>query len=111
MNTLIKTIATGVMVSFLTTNTFALNGKHTTPEKEIQKHLAFPNVLVPVSKTESTKVEVLFTTQEDGQVNFVIAKTYNEQLKKEIEKNFAKLVLKSIKPNVCYGVTLNLKTV
>lgn len=111
MKPFIKIVATSIITCTMSINTFALNNKHTTPEKEIQKHLAFPNVLMPLSKTESTKVEVLFTVQEDGQVNFVLAKTNNEQLKKGIEKNFAKLVLKTIKPNVCYGVTLNLKTV
>jgi hypothetical protein len=108
MKTLKLMIAT-VFVS-LTLNGFAGTGGEGTTEKEIQKHLSFPNILLPVNKSHSNKVDVVFTTNESGKVNLVIAKTENESLKKEIEKNFSKLVLKTTKPNVCYGVTLKLKT-
>jgi hypothetical protein len=108
MKTLKLMIAT--VFASLTLNSMAVTGGEGTTEKEIQKHLSFPNILMPVNKTQSNKVDVVFTTNENGQVNLVIAKTENKDLKKEIEKNFSKLVLKTTKPNVCYGVTLNLKT-
>jgi hypothetical protein len=94
----------------LTLNGIAGTGGEGITEKEIQKHLSFPNILLPVNKSQSNKVDVVFTTNESGKVNLVIAKTDNEHLKKEIEKNFSKLTLKTTKPNVCYGVTLKLKT-
>lgn len=105
----IKLMIATVFVS-LTINSMAVTWGEGTTEKEIQKHLSFPNILMPVNKTQSNKVDVVFTTNENGRVNLVIAKTDNADLKKEIEKNFSKLVLKTTKPNVCYGVTLNLKT-
>lgn len=108
MNSVKKTIIAGLILSTLSSSALANNGDQTTAEKEIQKHLAITNT--SLSKKDNMKVDVVFTTQEDGHVNFVIAKTDNEQLKKEVEDRFSKIVLKTIKPNVCYGITLNLKT-
>lgn len=78
--------------------------------KQIQEHLFFPNILIQPNQNVS-KIEVLFTTDVDGKVNFVLAKTDNKELKKEIEKNFSGLVLKDIKPNVCHAITIKLKIV
>lgn len=108
MNSIKKTIIASLILSALNTTMLANNGNQTTAEKEIQKHLAITTTSLP--KKDNMKVDVVFTTQEDGRVNFVIAKTDNEQLKKEVEDRFSKIVLKTIKPNVCYGITLNLKT-
>lgn len=105
----LKLMIAAVFVSLTLTGLAGTGGDGTT-EKEIQKHLSFPNILLPINKTQCNKIDVVFTTNENGQVNLVIAKTENESLKKEIEKNFSKLVLKTTKPNVCYGVTLKLKT-
>lgn len=78
--------------------------------KQIQEHLFFPNILIQPNQNVN-KIEVLFTTDIEGKVNFVLAKTDNKELKKEIEKNFSGLVLKDIKPNVCHAVTIKLKIV
>jgi hypothetical protein len=81
----------------------------TETSKQIQEHLFFPNIIIQANQTN--KVEVLFTTDNDGKVNFVLAKTENKDLKKEIEKHFSNLTLKDIKPNVCHAITLKLKIV
>ena len=76
-------------------------------EKTIKRHMSFPNVIWV--KNSSEKVEVVFTTNEKGKVNFVIAKTANEILKSEIEKQFSELTLLKIKSNVAYSIVFNIK--
>ena len=78
-------------------------------EKTIKQHISFPNVILPIQHTE--KVEVIFTTSETGKVNFVLAKTENDMLKKQIEKQFAELTLTKIKSNVAYSIVFNIKTI
>jgi hypothetical protein len=56
-------------------------------------------------------VEVVFTTSENGKVNFVLAKTDNSILKKQIEKQFSELTLSKIKSNVAYSIVFNIKTI
>jgi len=76
-------------------------------EKTIKRHMSFPNVIW--KKNSSEKVEVVFTTNEKGKVNFVIAKTANQNLKNEIEKEFSELTLLEIKSNVAYSIVFNIK--
>lgn len=78
-------------------------------EKTIKDYFKFPQIIVPVN--ESQKVEVLFTTNLNGKVDFVLAKTEDQNLKMEIEKQFLKLNLTKLKSDVVHSVTLNIKTV
>lgn len=78
-------------------------------EKAIKQHITFPNVLMPINQTQ--KVEVVFTTAENGKVNFVLAKTENDILKKQIEKQFLELTLSKIKSNVAYSIVFNIKKI
>lgn len=78
-------------------------------EKTIKQHITFPNVLMPINQTQ--KVEVVFTTSENGKVNFVLAKTENDILKKQIEKQFLELTLSKIKSNVAYSIVFNIKKI
>lgn len=78
-------------------------------EKTIREHVTFPNLILPIEKNE--KVEVVFTTTESGKVNFVLAKTSNEILKKEIEKKFLSLTLSKLKANVAHSIVFNFKTI
>lgn len=78
-------------------------------EKTIKDYFKFPQIITPVN--ESQKVEVLFTTNLQGQVDFVLAKTLDENLKSEIEKQFLKLNLIKLKSEVVHSVTLNIKAV
>lgn len=69
------------------------------------------SVKVPADlKAQGKKVEILFTTSQSGEVNFVLAKTNNSSLKKEIEKQFYTLRFAGLKENVVNSVTLNFKT-
>jgi hypothetical protein len=77
-------------------------------EKTIKEHVKFPNLILPVQKSE--KVEVVFTTSENGKVNFVLAKTENAALKQSIEKQFSNLTLNQLKANVAYSIVFNFKT-
>ncbi len=56
------------------------------------------------------KVNVVFTVNEAGQVNLVIANTENPSLKKDIEEQFLKLSLKQLKANNAYSIQFNFKT-
>lgn len=81
-------------------------------EKTIHDFFKFPHVLIPrlVEKGQTNKIEVLFTTDINGNVNFVLAKTKDLLLKKEIEKQFTNLHLKKIKQDVVHSVVLNFRT-
>lgn len=56
------------------------------------------------------KVNVVFTVNEAGQVNLVIANTESQSLKKDIEEQFMKLSLKQLKANNAYSIQFNFKT-
>lgn len=83
-------------------------------EKTIKDYFKFPQMLMGYQESEklvSKKVEVLFTTDQNGVVNFSLAKIDDEDLKKEIEKQFSKLKLPKLKHDVVYSVILNFRTV
>jgi hypothetical protein len=105
-------ITKGSLALALTVTAFfarANNGnENISAEKTIKEHVKFPNLILPVQKTE--RVEVTFTTGENGKVNFVIAKTDNQQLKQTIEKQFSELTLSQLKANEAYSIVFNFKT-
>lgn len=71
-------------------------------KKEIQNKLIFT--------TETPeKVEVVFLTNTNGEIDLAIVKTNNKLLKHTLEKNFLKLHLDNAKANNVYSVILNLK--
>lgn len=113
-NNKIKTMVllTGLIITSLSVkpNTVSgLNPEANETEKTIKDYFKFPQIVIPVN--ESQKVEVLFTTDKSGNVDFVLAKTIDANLKTEIEKQFLKLNLAKLKNNVVHSVTLNIKTV
>jgi hypothetical protein len=90
------------------TNTASAESK-----KTIRDYFKFPQILatrVESKNVSHNTVEVLFTTNESGHVNFALAKTQNEELKKEVEKQFYKLYLPKLKQDVVHSVVLNFKT-
>lgn len=56
------------------------------------------------------KVNVVFTVNEAGHVNLVIANTKSQALKTAIEEQFMKLDLKQLKANNAYSIQFNFKT-
>ncbi len=74
-------------------------------EKTIKESVKFTN------KNYNQKVEILFTTDKKGDVNFVLAKTENTNLKKEIEKQFFGMHLSKLKQDVVHSIILNFKTI
>jgi len=83
-------------------------------EKVIRHYFKFPHILMPVNESRAivnNKVEVLFSTDSTGKVNFALAKTQDEELKKEIEKQFMALQLKQLKSEVVHKVVLNFRTI
>lgn len=77
--------------------------------KTIKEQIKFPNLFMGLNQIE--KVNVLFTVNETGEVNLVIANTTNETLKKTIESQFIKLKLNNLKANNTYSVVFNFKTI
>lgn len=77
-------------------------------EKQIREQVKPEMPIAPLHKSES--VEVLFTTAENGTVNFVLAKTNNTEARQEIEKQFSRLHLRNLKANVAYSIVINFKT-
>lgn len=56
------------------------------------------------------KVNVVFTVNEAGHVNLVIANTKSQALKTAIEEQFRKLDLRQLKANNAYSIQFNFKT-
>lgn len=82
-------------------------------KKTIREYFKFPQILAAreeVKNVSNNTVEVLFTTNDKGQVNFALAKTQNGDLKHEVEKQFYKLYLPKLKQDVVHSVVLNFKT-
>ncbi len=77
--------------------------------KIIEEHIKFPNFKMYQPREE--KVNVIFTVNETGCVNLVIANTTNAVLKRSIEEQFLKLTLKQLKANNAYSIQFNFKTI
>ena len=104
----------------LSLSAFAANSAHksptvtanTSPEKTIATFFKFPKVLIAHAEKESilnVKVEVIFVTDKEGNVTYADAKTKDQKLKEEIEKQFLALKLNDVKENVAHSVILNFK--
>jgi hypothetical protein len=116
MKTLIKKSIILLSAGFLFS--FNLNAKEKeTPKtliiseasKTIKEHIKFPDVLLNFNQEE--KVNVVFTVNDTGHVNLVVANTQNENLKKSIETQFMKLTLNHLKADNAYSVVFNFKTI
>ncbi|MDX2173806.1 MAG: hypothetical protein SFY56_11855 [Bacteroidota bacterium] len=99
---IITTVAVFVSLNLVCSNNNTINSANI--QKEIQAQF---NLKAEVSE----KVEVVFTTNEQGNVNLAIVKTQNQNLKKAIETNFLKLHLSNVKANNVYSVVINVKLV
>lgn len=102
-------------VSLLAANNTPVTGKkNKEAEKTIHDYFKFPGVLVPLHSFQKAdtqkKVEVLFSTDPTGRVDFVLAKTSDRELKAEIERQFSKLRINNLKSDVVNSVTLNFRT-
>lgn len=74
----------------------------------IREHVKFPELLIPAGTEE--KVNVVFTVNEAGHVNLVVANTDNRALRRSIEEQFATLSLRQLKANHAYSIQFNFKT-
>jgi hypothetical protein len=82
------------------------------PEKTISNNFKFPTLLIPFNESQlnaPVKVEVIFTTDKEGNVTYAHAKTRDIKLKQEIEKQFSFFKLASLKENVAHSVVLSFK--
>ena len=82
-----KTILLVTAGLFLSTNIHAKDNENpksvliADASKIIKEHIKFPNLLMHFNQEE--KVNVVFTVNETGDVNLVVANTQNESLKKD----------------------------
>lgn len=114
MKTIIKkttiTLTFGLLLSL---NISAKDYQNTTIEvnsiSDIKKHIVFPNFIQKTNHTD--EVKIVFTINESGNIDLVIANTSNEILKKSIEQQFLKLKFPLLKTNITYGIQFNFKTV
>lgn len=97
------------------TNPPASKNRPAQNEKTLRDYLKFPQVLMPqmhdIKSPATQKVEVLFTTGKNGNVNFVLAKTPIPQLKEEIEKQFLGFSFRQLKADVVHSIVLSFKTI
>jgi len=84
----------------------------TSPDINSQKEFIQHSVKFPEScDAKNQKVEVLFTTNETGKVNFVLAKTDDKNLKQNLEKQFYNMRFTGMKQNVVNSVVLSFKII
>lgn len=75
---------------------------------DIKKHIATNQLTF--SKNNET-VKVVFTVNDFGAVDLVIANTTNQTIKHELEKQFSNMVFENLKTNHTYGIQINFKTI
>lgn len=112
--TLIKiSLLAGLIFStfLVRSNNDPAKGVSTETAKTIRKYFKFPQVLLPQmeSRSQATKIEVMFTTDKNGKVNYVSAKTNDRTLKQEIEKQFLGLHLENVKQEIPHSVVLSFR--
>lgn len=108
MKNLNKTIIiTGMLLFAFTSKANIMEQSSVT--NQVQKTIKSA-VKLPESFSENQKIEVLFTTDVSGKVNFVLVKTPDANLKSEIEKQFFSLNFQNLQHDVVNSVTLNFKT-
>lgn len=77
-------------------------------EKQIKEQVKLETPIAALHQSQA--IEVIFTTNESGKVNFVLAKTNNSMAKQEVEKQFLRLQLSHLNANVAYSIVINFKT-
>jgi hypothetical protein len=104
-----KTIlVTGMLLFALTTKANIVG--ESTITNQMEKTIK-SSVKLPEGASENQKVEVLFTTDAFGKVNFVLAKTSDTELKKSVEQQFFNLSFQNLQHDVVNSVTLNFRTI
>ena len=76
--------------------------------RTIKESIKFPNL--NTYNVSEARVNVVFTVDEAGRVNLVVANTENQGLRKFIEEQFLTLSLKQLKANNAYSIQFNFKT-
>ena len=107
------TLIKGLLIAGLSF-TSLLSKANTVNEASIQvaSKIIKDAVNIPASLHGNTnKVEILFSTNKNGDVNFAFAKTEDAKLKKEIEKQFYKIHLNKLNQDVVNSIVLNFKTI
>lgn len=84
------------------------NGTEVSIEASAVKNIKEHIVVAKQNVGHEQKVEILFTTNVDGRVNFVLAKTSNKELKKELEAQFNTISLPGFQPDAVNSVILTL---
>jgi hypothetical protein len=74
---------------------------------EVKNYLMFPNVF---NNSYNEQAKVVFTVNELGNVDLVMAKTDNVNLKNAIEKQFLKLKFNNLSNNNTYTISLKFKS-
>lgn len=102
-------IASGFIFFSLLANatTFPETIYKTNSGRTIHSTLKVPATLCIINQ----KVEILFSTDDKGKVNFALAKTTNQLLKKEIEKQFYTMHFSDLKAEMINSVVVNFKTI
>ncbi|MFL5754327.1 MAG: hypothetical protein ACJ76F_13030 [Bacteroidia bacterium] len=108
MKTLKRKIALVALAAFMSTGIMtAAIPAGADAGKTISSKITLPESLKKSGYSE--KVRVIFTVNESGEVNHVVAVTLNNELKSAIEKQFSALCFSELKANAANSVVLNFK--
>lgn len=113
MKTKINNLLKMMLVVGLTISSLSVksnNGQEGSAAYETEKAIKESIKLSTSQFKTNQKVEVLFTTNVQGNVNFILVKTDDKALKQEIEKQFSLLHFNKLHSDVVNSVTLIFKT-
>ncbi len=74
---------------------------------EVKNYLLFPNIF---NNSYIEEAKVVFTVNNKGNVDLVIADTNNKTLKKSIEEQFLKLKFNNLSSNNTYNINFKFKS-
>ena len=116
-----KTISKTILAALALLSSFTMQaaeepaGREGSAAKNVIHHyFKFPSILLPahsLSAPQPTRVEVLYTTDQAGKVNFVLAKTGDNVLKAEIEKQFYELPRLKVRGGAVQKVILTFRVI
>lgn len=99
------------LLGLLTFNTHAKDKNNNKIEinsvNEVKNYLMFPNIF---NNNYTEEAKVVFTVNDRGNVDLVIANTNNKVLKKSIEEQFLKLKFNNLSSNNTYNINFKFKS-
>lgn len=93
------------LFSFTTNDTHKESSNNTQFSKQLRQRIKTPAALQKTQQAQT--ITVLFSVDENGQVNEVFAKTQDTRVKSDLEQQFRQMTLKGLAPAVMNSIDIN----